>query len=244
MFLYGVAAGAVFLILLMLLLLMVWKTKSQCERNKARRTETVETEEYDDYRPPCKPASGVAETQNARQHEVVGVNNKEPAYENVVRNASDTSRENSAEGNPPPYPEAIKNGNENSDADDLEDVAPFGKSAKSHKGYQHLKKTEDKQHPLYENCSEPGAHGLLSEGRMYMHLILETNQRSDSANLISTNATKKINAKPSHSKASFPKEQETELPRETGTQSRPSSAAYVNAHMGKLFCNFHQKQTK
>ncbi|KAL9973036.1 hypothetical protein ACROYT_G019443 [Oculina patagonica] len=226
-FLYGVASGACTLILLILLLSTVScclkkrrKNKSQCEllqlSHESDNVDQPATTEEGDYiaNDPVQ-----VETQNESRHEVA-------VYENVERNP-DTLAEDSAETQiPTPYTDVTESGDisRDNEADELEDAAPFGR------GYQGKKKSSKAQHPLYVNCNEDAG---------YMHLILETREKDDPTNLTTkpSKSSRRAKKKTFGSEGNVAGPQETKKPTGPPTLARPSSAEYVNSHMGKLYQN-------
>lgn len=198
-------------------------------------TETQDTR-GEDFSPP-KRSTEVAETQNVGQQESSKVKG-EPTYENVNRKARDDSLENGKVGAAQSHTsEAAENGNECNVEGNVQGDTPLGKTIKGRKGYLQMKqKKTGEKHPLYENCNV---------SRRYKHLMPENKKQNNSPDEKSTDAKEKKDVK-DHLGDIVPMKTEKKLPRKTGTKplSRPSSAEYVNAHMGKLLGSFGKKQTE
>lgn len=242
-FLYGIAIGAssiFFPTLLFVVILRCYKMKKRKDRSLSEQNEMMLTETQDtrgeDFSPP-KRSTEVAETQKVGQQESSKVKG-EPTYENVNRKARDDSLENGKVGAAQSHTsEAAENGNECNVEGNVQGDTPSGKTIKGRKGYLQMKqKKTGEKHPLYENCNV---------SRRYKHLMPENKKQNNSPDEKSTGAEEKKDVK-DHLGDIVPMKTEKKLPRKTGTKPpfRPSSAEYVNAHMGKLLGSFGKKQTE
>ena len=210
-FLYGAACGAGVLILIISLLFTV----SCClkkQRRKRSHGEKIETaQETGDYITTARNLP--EETQNETRREVAVYD-----YPYTFQPGSSQTLM------PPPYLADIARGN---DAGDLEDAEPFARSHQYHK-----KSLKPQKHPVNGNSK--------NEGRVYMHLIPETRQGNETSNL-TTKSSKRSRRRENETCATKPgvsgKLRETNKPTSTRAEVRPSSAAYVNGHLTKLYSN-------
>ena len=113
-----------------------------------------------------------------------------------------------------------------SETEELEDAEPFGRS------HQDLKKPLKQKHPLNRNSQ--------NEENLYMHLIPETRQGNETSNL-TTKTSKCSRQKKQETRVIKPGSsaisRETNKPTSPRTDARPSSVAYVNGNLAKLYSN-------
>lgn len=115
------------------------------------------------------------------------------------------------------------------DDEELEYAEPFGRSQQDVKKPLKLPK-----HPLNGNSH--------NDERIYMHLIPETRQRDETSNLTtkSPKRSTRKQKKTSPTKLGISvKLREPNKATSTTMDVRPSSAAYVNGHLAKLYSNVH-----
>lgn len=210
-FLYGAACGAGALILIILLLSTVSCCLKKQRRKKSHGERMETTQETGDYT--TTTCNLLDETQTEARHEV-------PVYDHphTLEGGSGQTLMR------PPY---LADAGRDNDAEDLEDAEPFRRS------HQDLKKPLKLQkHPVNGNSK--------NEERIYMHLIPETRQGNETSNL-TTKSAKRSRRKEKKTCTTKPgisvKLRETNKPTSTRTDVRPSSAAYVNGHLGKLYSN-------
>ena len=112
------------------------------------------------------------------------------------------------------------------DDEDLEYAEPFGRSQQDVKKPLKLPK-----HPLNGKSHD--------KERIYMHLIPETRQSDETSNL-TTKSPERSRRKQKETCATEPGiSVKIDKPTSTTKDVRPSSAAYVNGHLAKLYSNVH-----
>lgn len=231
-FLYGAASGAGLLMLLILLLLTVGCYLKKQRKKTSRRDllelstpiQTPDDEDHSVEEGDHITSGPHVETQNESRHEVA-------VYESVERSPDTLSNDSGETLIPPPYTAETESGSitENDDAAELEDATPFEKSCKEEE------KPTKAQHPLYVNCNNGG------EGRIYMHLISETREKEVSTNLTkkSPKSTKggKTHTSNNNASSARPPAVKKKPTRSKTTNTRPSSAEYVNDPIKNIYIN-------
>ena len=214
-FLSGAAcgAGALTLIILLLCAVSCCLKKQRGKRSHGERLETNRSsaQETGDYI--TTTCNLLDETQNETQHEV-------PVYDHP-RTLEEGSGQTLI---PPPSLADIARDN---DAEELEDSEPFEESHKD------LMKSLKQKLPMNGNSQ--------NEERLYMHLIPETRQGNDKSNSTTTKSPTRSGRKEKETCATKPgisvKLRETNKLTSTRKDARPSSAAYENGFLAKLYSN-------